>query len=116
MFLMTRLLRIVRYSPAAIVLFTCALWGQQETGSIMGQVLDPSGAPVPGAQVAVKNQATTAIFNARSDAGGIYRAPQLAPGIYTIMVTANGFSTLERSAIEVRVDDHLRVDFTLQVG
>src|ERR1700676_3739586 len=77
---MTRLIRNV-LAGLAVMLFTCALWGQQETGSIMGQVLDPSGAPVPGAQVAVKNQATTAIFNARSDAGGIYRAPQLPPGL-----------------------------------
>src|SRR5437870_10247163 len=94
-------------------LFSWALCGQQETGSITGQILDPSSAAVPNAQVTVKNESTGSSFSAESDAAGIYRAPQLAPGIYSITATAPGFNTLVRRGIEVRVNDRLRVDLAL---
>src|SRR5438132_153813 len=66
------------------------LFAQQETGSITGQVVDPSGAVVPTAQVTITNEATSAVFNAPMDSGGFYIAPQLAPGTYTIVVKATG--------------------------
>ncbi len=96
----------------------CALlaFAQQETGSITGQVLDPAGGAVPGAQVTIRNESTSASFKALSDDTGFYRAPQLSPGTYTITATASGFSTLVRGGIVVRVNDRLRVDLPLQVG
>jgi hypothetical protein len=108
-----RFLIIVWLGASALSL---TLLAQQETGSIIGAVTDPSGSDVPAAQVTIKNRATGAAFEATTDATGTYRAPQLAPGVYNISVMAKGFSTLVRPAIEVRVDDRLRVDFTLQVG
>lgn len=92
------------------------LFGQQETGSITGAILDPSGGVVPGAQVTIQNQSTMTSFDCTSDAAGFYSGPQLAPGIYTITVKATGFKAAVRANVEVRVADRLRVDFDLQVG
>lgn len=89
---------------------------QQETGSITGRILDPTGGVLPGAQVTIKNRATGAAFAPATDVEGFYRAPQLAPGLYDISAVAKGFSTLVLQAVEVRVNDRLRVDLTLQVG
>jgi len=52
----------------------------------------------------------------RSDSSGFYRAPNLAPGVYTITIKASGFRALLREGILVRVNDRLRVDSTLEVG
>jgi hypothetical protein len=90
--------------------------GQQESASITGQVTDGSGAAIPGARVTVKNQASGVTFVSVSDSDGFYRAPQLRPAVYTISVTATGFSTAVREGIEARVNDRLRVDLPLQVG
>jgi len=83
---------------------------------MLGTVSDPSGASVPGAQVTVTNQATAATFTALTDGSGLWRAPQLNPGVYDISVAAKGFSTLVRKDVQVRVADRLRVDLALQVG
>lgn len=98
------------------VMFASLLSGQQSTGSMIGTITDPSGGAVPGAEVTVKNQATAATFIAQTDSAGVWRAPELSPGVYDVSVTAKGFSTLLREAITVRVADRLRVDFALQVG
>src|SRR5438034_1887311 len=95
---------------------TIPLSAQQESASITGQVTDSSGAVVPGARVTIRNQASGALFNSVSDSDGFYRAPQLRPGVYTISVTASGFSTAVREGIEARVNDRLRVDMPMQVG
>jgi hypothetical protein len=98
------------------VVFATLSLAQQETGSMIGTVSDPSGSSVPGAEVTVRNRATSASFLTKTDADGLWRAPQLNPGVYDISVAAKGFSTLLRQEVEVRVADRLRVDLTLQVG
>ena len=100
----------------ATLLFGLLLPAQQQTGSMIGTVVDPSGSSVPGAEVSVKNTGTGATFTATTDASGLWRAPQLNPGTYDISVAAKGFSTVVRTGVEVRVADRLRIDFALQVG
>lgn len=95
---------------------SAVLNAQQETASVAGQVLDPTGAVLPGAQIAVKNTATGALFMTQTDSAGLYRAPQLVPGVYDFSVSATGFKTVVREAVAVRVADRLRMDFSLQVG
>src|SRR5262245_3090565 len=89
---------------------------QQETGSIGGQVTDQTSAAVPGAKISIKNQGTNAAFEVTTSSDGFYQFPQLAPGDYSITGTASGFRTLVRTAINVRVNDRLRLDLTLQLG
>src|SRR6187200_2572183 len=101
---------------AVTILSVMPLLAQQESASITGQITDASGAIVPGARVAIRNQASGALFNSVSDADGFYRAPQLRPGLYTISATATGFSTTVREGIEARVNDRLRVDMPMQIG
>ena len=98
------------------LVFAVSLGAQQQTGSMIGTVVDPSGSNVPGAEVTVQNQATSASFTAVTDSSGLWRAPQLNPGVYDVSVSAKGFSTVHRPCVEVRVADRLRLDFTLQVG
>ena len=106
--------------PTYILLAIFSLCGvvvaQQETASITGQILDPTGGAVAGAAVTVMNEATSASSMLRSDSSGFYRAPNLAPGVYTITIKASGFRALLREGILVRVNDRLRVDSTLEVG
>jgi hypothetical protein len=99
-----------------ILTVVSSLFAQQETGSITGQIVDPSGAAVPGAQLTITNQSTNIPFDTTSDATGLYSAPQLAPGIYSVTVRATGFKSEVRPEIEVRVNDRLGINFSLQVG
>jgi hypothetical protein len=63
----------------------------ESSRTITGVVLDPSGAAVSGAQVALTKTDGTAIGGASTDNTGSFRFEKLAPGVYSIDVRAAGF-------------------------
>ena len=98
------------------LLTSAAAWSQDTRGTISGRVLDPSGSVVPGATVIVSNTAMGTRTNLTTNADGIYRAPLLSPGMYSIEVTSQGFKKALRSDVEVRVADRLDIDIMMELG
>lgn len=98
-----------------LILYSAAP-AQEFRGTITGQVLDPSGAAVPGAKVQVRNVETNTLTNAATNGEGVYNALFLLPGRYALTVTLDGFKTAIREGIEIRVGDKLTVDITLELG
>jgi hypothetical protein len=74
-----------------------SLAGAQSTGSLRGQVLDPSGAVVPGASVILTQGAT--VLNVQSGNDGIYFFKAVLPGSYTMTVQMSGFATFTKEGI-----------------
>jgi hypothetical protein len=91
------------------------LLGQTEAGSIAGQVRDPQGAAVVGADVTVTNAATGVAVTSKTNETGNYYFPSLRPSHYKIGVRAAGFkeSVLD---VEVHVQDRLSENLTLSLG
>lgn len=81
-------------------LLSAALYGQSPAGSMSGQVIDPSGASVPGALVAVKGR-TDGLKETKTDDEGKFSVPQLLPGRYTVRVSAAGFTPFEARNVPV---------------
>ena len=85
-----------RYSPwlpVAAVVLTCAVPAvAQFSGSVQGNVLDPSGAAVPNATVTLTDLANNVQRTATTDNGGVYKFVSLAPGKYTVAAQSAGFS------------------------
>ena len=91
----------------------CPVWAlAQGASSLRGNVVDPSGALVPGATVELESLATTALTTTRSNAVGGYTFPQVAPGSYKIRAVAKGFVTVEIAEIELPVNRPATVDLT----
>ena len=65
------------------------------SGDLVGTVVDPTGAVIPGAKVTATNTATGITASAVSGAKGEYRLSLLKPGNYSVKVTAAGFGTNE---------------------
>jgi hypothetical protein len=103
-------------SRVLLALLPIALYAQDYRGQIIGRVLDPSGAAIPGASVTATNVATNAGTTTKTDESGNYTVLYLGPGQYALNVEAAGFKKLLRQGIEVRVGDQLRVDLNLEVG
>jgi iron complex outermembrane receptor protein len=78
--------------PFAATLNPAQLYAQS-SASLTGTVLDPRGAPLPGAAVSVRSDATGAAQKSTSDSQGKYAFANLAPGKYTVQVDASGFAT-----------------------
>ena len=101
---------------ALTLLIASAGFAQLQTASIVGTVLDPAGAVIPGAKITVENQETAQTFSLTSDANGNYIAPVLQIGNYRITAEAPGFKTLVSENITLRVSDRVRVDMKLETG
>jgi hypothetical protein len=93
------------------------LVAQDVFATIGGTILDPSSAAVPNAKVTVTNtDRNQVIRTVTSDVNGIYTAPLLPIGTYSVKVEASGFKTETRSGIVVNVSDDLKINISLQVG
>jgi hypothetical protein len=115
----------LRSIPGLLLAFACVAgvtavqkisYAQEARGTIVGRVIDPSGAAVPGAAVEVLNKAMGTKTSLRTNDAGLYQASFLIPGIYQITVEVRGFKTFVRDGIEVRVNDRLEVNAPLQIG
>jgi hypothetical protein len=101
---------------AGLLFVVAALPAQEGRGTITGRVIDPSGAAVGGAEVHASNRGTSATVSARGNEAGNYTIPYLPPGAYDLSVDFTGFKKAQKPAVDLRIDDTLRIDFSLEVG
>jgi hypothetical protein len=98
------------------IVCTSLAHAQIRSATITGRVTDATGAVVPGAAVVVTNQATNIAASAITTDGGVYTAPYLAAGSYTVAVTAPGFSPYRQVDIAIATAQTARIDVVLRVG
>ncbi len=108
----------LRVGPAILLAFISAVSGfaQQDRGTILGTILDSSGAAVPKATVTVENQQTGVKREVITDESGLFVAPELPLGVYRITVAFQGFKTKVQEGIAVRVSERVKLDLTLEPG
>jgi hypothetical protein len=68
-------------------------------GSIVGTVVDPSGAAVAGALVKLTTEDPSANQEARSDGDGQFSFDNISPGTFQFTISAEGFATQVFSGI-----------------
>jgi len=105
------------------VFFGCALAlcaslaaGQTVTGSITGEVTDPSGAVVPGARVVAANLDTGVATATTTSSGGLYQINFLPIGHYQVTVQANGFERTVLPPFTLEVQQTAKIDVKLVLG
>ncbi len=86
------------------------------SAQISGVVTDPSGAPVPAAQITVTQTGTGLERTATSDATGNYVLPELPIGPYKLKVEAQGFGAYVQTGITLQVNDSPKINVTLRLG
>jgi hypothetical protein len=86
-------------------------------GTIHGQVVDGSGAALPGVSITARSPAVGGTFKAVTDQEGNYRLTQLPQGVdYTVEATSPGFEKFVRLGLIVRAGLNVTVDVPLKVG
>ena len=98
-----------------VIGWTAPAWAQQAQGSFTGTVTDASGLAVPGATVTALQQGTNLTRGATTETDGSYDIPLLPPGRYTLTAQKEKLQTVSRGPLDLLVDQHLRIDFSLQV-
>ncbi len=79
-------------------------FAQSASGTLEGNIVDATGAVIPGAHVKVVAQATGVSRDVVSNQAGFYSVTNLSPGRYDVTVTASGFGS------------HVQKDLVLNVG
>jgi trimeric autotransporter adhesin len=109
-----------RWRCAVVILLTLACasaaFAQIRSATITGAVTDPTKAVVPGATVVVINQDTNSRTELITNDDGLFTAPYLPAGTYTVEVTLPGFSTFRRTGIAVSTAEAVRVAVELAVS
>src|ERR1700704_440637 len=83
------MIRFSRIARRSIFFFaSLTVWGQSFSGKIVGLVTDSSAAVIPSVAVTVVNEGTAAQRRLITDANGIYVAPELPVGYYTVRFDA----------------------------
>jgi hypothetical protein len=92
-------------------------FAQNTNATIRGQVLDPSGALVPNAQVIILNKNTgVMVFNGKTDSAGAFVAPQVIPGTYKVTVSFPGLKDAVIDDLVATVAQVASVNINMQVG
>jgi hypothetical protein len=85
------------------------------TGGISGTVTDPQGAAVPDAKVTVSNKATGFTENFDTGSTGTFTSGGLAPGVYSVRVSAKNFKTFQTTTT-VQVGQIASMNARLELG
>jgi hypothetical protein len=86
------------------------------SGSIQGTLTDPSGAILPGVTITATNAATGVKTTRQSTGAGLYILSPLAPGEYSVTVSAPGFQTLTQEHIIVEALANVGLNLQLKIG
>lgn len=84
-----------------------------DTPTIVGRVMDPNGAVIPGANVWIATMEGTRFYRGTDDSGE-FRFDNLQVGNYFVNIQAAGFATLHTQAYVGQGE--LRIDYTLNVS
>lgn len=99
---------------ALVLLAASGAFAQLSTGNITGTVQDEQGGVLPG--VTVTLQGTDRTLSAATDSAGRFRFVNLPPGLYTVTTALQGFTTVVREGIEVRVGSNVDLPVSLRVA
>jgi len=91
-------------------------FAQEFRASIIGQVTDPSGAPVPEATVTAIQHGTNQTFTAKTNTAGVYSIDFVQPGQFTVTVEAQGFSKEVYPDVPLEPAQKLNLNAKLTVG
>ncbi len=111
--LFSRLLYVVMLLA---VLGSLSLFAQSVTARFSGLVTDTDGGAIPGASVQIVNQENLAKRETKSDGSGAYVVTNLAPGRYSITVTADGFAPRSSDVITIVAGQNFVFNVQMSVG
>src|SRR6266850_227717 len=95
-------------------LITAAAHAQSTTGTISGRIVDAQSFTMPG--VVVTATGPQGAKSAVTDDQGRFNLPFLTPGVYSLKAELQGFKTIDRADIQVRLDQTVDLPLTMEIG
>ncbi len=109
-------MRMPKLAPMTVaILFAAIPAGAQSLGTVRGLVLDPDGAPIPGAALRLTNESTGGERSVEGAATGAFAFSTLPPGTYRLDIEQSGYAPYA-ARLELRVGQELWIDVALSIG
>ena len=104
--------------PVLLAASATALFSQANSinGTLRGEITDPTGAPIPGATVSIKNVGNGFTRDLTTNNDGLYVAPDLPLGDYTVTASAPSFAPLTQIGIHLDAGTDLTLNESLKTG
>ena len=102
--------------PVALVIAFAAQSIAQTAGTISGHVSDSTGAAVSGAMISLINVETRSERSTYTTTSGDYTFTEVPVGTYKLRASRTGFKTISSNAVQVQVQQSIRLDFPFEVG
>lgn len=112
-------MRELRLGLVVFIALTTAVLSHAQTPAtavVSGTVTDPTQAVVPSAEVVLTDAGTNVSRSQATNAAGQYVFVNVAPGVYRLAVTAQGFRQAVVPSLKVEVAKSYTVNFALEVG
>jgi hypothetical protein len=100
----------------ALAAGTARAQSQAVNGTIEGTIRDASGGLLPGVTVTARNTDTGAERVVVTDANGLFRAPLLPLGSYTVTAELSGFKKYEQTKIPITAGSSAVINIAMEVG
>jgi hypothetical protein len=113
-----QLRRLFASGLIAVLAFAGTAFAQSQAinGTIEGTVKDASGAVLPGVTVTITNTDTGSQRVVVTNESGVFRAPLLQLGRFTVTAELNGFSKFEQVGITLVAGQTVELPIALKVG
>src|SRR6266511_2752474 len=96
--------------------FAVRVSAQSFKATVIGTVLDSSGAVVPGATVSIVQEGTGLAAGTTTSSEGTFALPQLPPGRYELTIELAGFRKFVQRGLVLETDQTRRVEAGLELG
>lgn len=111
-----RLRGLCLLAAVSILLGTPLAFSQETFGSIVGNVIDSTGAAITATPVTLTNLGTSEKRTENTNGDGFYQFVNLPPGQYSVEVQKTGFKRVLQSPVTVQTQTTTKIDLTLQIG
>jgi len=101
---------------SALFLLPSYTWAQEVTASIVGTVVDPSGAAVSGATITATDLDRGTVLATTTNDAGAFNIPGVPVGKYQVKAEAKGFQTVINQAFTVTLNQTARLNLQLRIG
>jgi hypothetical protein len=111
------------YKTVALLLALVFFWrgtppanAQADAGSIQGQVVDGSGAVLPGALITLRNEGTGVTETTHSNDRGEFGFSPVRVGVYSVTAEMSGFAREQQEHVRVDIQQQVSIPFSLKAG
>ena len=108
-------MRSIKLWWSIFALIACTIPAFGQNSELTGAISDSSGARIPSASVAFRDEGTNTTQRFQTNQAGFYFAA-VAPGTYSIEISAPGFKTVTRTHVKLDVALKATLDFSLTAG